>query len=109
MAKFIMLYKGDATDPADMSAEQRSEIMAAWVAWMENVGPAITDAGAPFGPGTSIIDDGSSGDPVKLNGYTLVEAEDLAAAEALTANHPFLSEGKGDFSIELYELIPMGN
>lgn len=107
MAKFMMVYKGDATDMSTMSEEQVSEIMGAWAAWMQHVGPALVDVGTPFGPGVSVVDDGSAGTAVSLNGYSIVEAADIAGAQAFADNHPFLSDGKGDFAIDVYELLPV--
>ncbi len=107
MPTFMMLYKGEATDPAAMSEEQAAEVMANWGVWMEKVGPALTDVGHPFGPGMSVVDDGATGSAAAFSGYSIVEADDLAAAQRLTDGHPYLSEGKGDFSIELYELMPV--
>ena len=46
MAKFIYLYRGPAPD---LTPEQGAERMAAFGAWMEKVGPALVDAGSPFG------------------------------------------------------------
>lgn len=107
MAKFIMVYKGEATDMSDMSEEQRNAVMAKWGAWMEKTGGALADIGSPFGPGASLVDDGTEGKAAALTGYSIVEAADLAAAKKLTAGHPYLSEGKGNYSIELYELMPV--
>ena len=107
MGRFMMLYKGDATDPGDMSEDERNAVMVKWAEWMQGVGPALADVGAPLGPGTSLIDDGSTGAPVSLSGYSIVEADDLAAATRLADGHPFLSEGKGNFSIEVYEMMPV--
>jgi len=81
--------------------------MAAWNAWMENAGSAVVDFGNPFAARTAVADDGATRDAGDLNGYTIVEAADLTAATALTEKHPFLSEGKGRFAIEVYELAPM--
>ncbi len=107
MAKFILIYKGPATDMADMTEEQSKEVMAKWGAWMEKVGGALADVGSPFGPGASVVDDGSSRNAADLTGYSIVEAADMNAAKAFTDGHPFLSEGKGNFSIEVYELLPV--
>ncbi|MDH3425969.1 MAG: YciI family protein [Acidimicrobiia bacterium] len=107
MPKYMMIYKGEATDMSDMTPEQGAEVMAKWGAWMEKVGPALSDIGTPFGPGASKVDDGSSGDSVPLTGYSIVEAADMSAAKALTEGHPYLSEGKGDFAIQLHELLPV--
>ncbi len=46
---------------SQMTPEQSAEVMAKWGVWMESVGSALSDIGAPFGPGASVIDDGSSG------------------------------------------------
>jgi hypothetical protein len=107
MSRFIMIYKGEASDVAEMSEEQAADVMAKWGAWMETVGPALSDVGSPFGPGTSIVDDGTSRPTTGLSGYTIVEAESLAEAEALTEGHPYLSEGSGHYSNALFELMPV--
>ncbi len=107
MPKYIMLYKGEATDMADMTEEQAGEVMAKWGAWMENVGSALADIGTPFGPGTSQVDDGTAGTALSLTGYSIVEADNMAAAQALTVGHPYLSEGKGDYAIDVFELMPV--
>ena len=48
-----------------------------------------------------------TGTAAAASGYSIVEAADLAGAEALTAGHPYLSEGKGDFAIDIYEMLPV--
>lgn len=108
MSKFIYLYKGPATPMDQFTDELAAEQTAAWGAWMGKVGSALVDGGAPFaGGGTSIVDDGSTAGATDLTGYTIVEAADLAAAKALTEGHPFLTEGKGRFSLEIFELGSM--
>ncbi len=107
VSKFIMIYKGPATDMSKVTEEQGKAVMEQWNKWMKKVGPALVDFGAPFGQGTSIVDDGSEKRTARLTGYTIVEAKSLAGAKRLTKGHPFLSEKKGKFSIDLFELIPM--
>lgn len=107
MSRFMMIYKGDATDMADMTEEEGAAVMAKWGVWMEKVGPALTDVGTPFGPGGSIVDDGSTGPGIGLTGYSIVEADSLEHASALTDDHPYLSEGAGNYSIEIFELMPV--
>ena len=107
MPKFMIVYKGDATDPADMTPEQANEVMSKWAQWMQNVGPAMVDMGTPLGQGQSVVDDGTEGAPTSLSGYSVLEASDIDAAAALTNGHPFLSEGKGDFAIDIYEMLPV--
>ena len=61
---------------------------------MERVGSGLSDIGSPFGPGTSLVDDGTT-------------AEAAAAAKALADGHPYLSEGNGNYAIDVYELMPV--
>ncbi len=107
MAKFLMLYKGEATDMSDMSPEQAGEVMAKWAAWMGKVGPAVADIGTPLGAGSSVLDNGSEGTAGSLTGYSIIEASDMAAAKALTDGHPFLSDNDGLFAIDIYEMMPV--
>jgi hypothetical protein len=107
VSKYLLLYRGPATPMEDFTPEQSAEQMKAWGDWMGRVGPAMVDGGAPFGQRTAVSDDGTSPAPGDLNGYTIVEADSVDGARALTEGHPFLSEGKGRFTIEVFELVPM--
>ncbi len=107
MPKFMMVYKGEATDMSAMTEEESQEVMAKWGVWMQKVGPALIDIGSPFGPGTSIVDDGTRGTAASLSGYSIVEAADMAEAQSLADGHPYLSEGKGDYAIDIFELLPV--
>ena len=107
MTKFVYLYRGPATRLEDFTPEQTAEQTRLWGEWMEQVGSAIVDAGAPFATRASVADDGSSEEPTDLNGYTIVEADSLDDARGLIKAHPFLAEGKGRFNIDVYELAPM--
>ena len=104
MAKFIYLYRGRAPD---LTPEQSAERMAAFGAWMEKVASALVDGGSPFGSSGSVRDDGTEGTTGDLIGYTIVEADDLAAAKALTDGLPFLSNSDGQCAVEIFELLPM--
>jgi len=107
MAQFMIVYKGEATDMSEMSEEEAASVMAKWGEWMGTVGESLTDIGTPFGPGESVVDDGSSGSAGSLNGYSIVEADDMAGAIAHTTGHPFLVEGNGNYAIDVYELMPV--
>ncbi|MGI9585952.1 MAG: YciI family protein [Acidimicrobiia bacterium] len=107
MPQYIMIYKGEATDMADMTPEQGMEVMAKWNAWMGKVGPSLSDVGSPFGPGTSLVDDGSTAAAESLTGYSIVEAADIDQARSHADGHPYLSEGEGNFAIDIYELMPV--
>ena len=107
MAKYMMVYKGPATDMENMSEEQAKSVMDAWQQWMEKVGSSLVDIGQPMANSTSLVDNGSTGIAELLNGYSIVEADNLESAKNLTDGHPFLSEGKGNFAIDIFELMPV--
>jgi hypothetical protein len=107
MSKYLYLYRGPATPMEDFTPEQTAEQMQAWGDWMGRVGSALLDGGAPFGARTAVGDDGTTSPTTDLNGYSIVEADSLDAANGLLKGHPFLSEGKGRFAIEVFELVPM--
>jgi len=107
MAKYILIYKGEATSMDEMTPEQGAEVLAKWTTWMDKVGPALADVGTPFGPGASLVDDGSEGMAQSLTGYSIVEADSIEGAKGLTDGHPYLSEGMGNYAIDIFELMPV--
>jgi hypothetical protein len=107
MAKFILLYRGDATPPDQMTEAQSAEIMRQWNAWTEKHSSALVDIGKPFAARASVGGDGSRQTPANLNGYTIVEADDLEAATAFCDGHPFLRGTGPEFAIDVFELLPM--
>jgi hypothetical protein len=107
MAKFILLYNGPATPMEDMTPEQGKATMAKWGVWMEKVGAAVTDIGAPMANGKVVVDDGSTAPATDLNGYSIIEADNMDEALKLVDGHPFLSDKTGQFSVEVFELMPV--
>lgn len=105
MGKFMLVYRGDATPPGQMTAEQSAEVMAQWGVWMEKNSAGIVDAGTPFGSSTSVGGDGAEQAPANLNGYTIVEAADLDEARTFCDRHPFLHGTGADFAVDIFELI----
>jgi hypothetical protein len=103
----MYLYRGPAAPTSEVTPEQGAERMAAFSAWMQKVGPALVDGGSPFASSASVHADGSEGTAGDLIGYTIVEADDLAAAKALTDGLPFLSTGDARFAVEIFELLPL--
>jgi hypothetical protein len=107
MSKYLYLYRGPATAMEDFTPEQGEEQMKAWTNWMGKAAASIVDQGNPLAPRASVRDDGGAAEPSDQNGYTIIEADDLDAARALLDGHPFLTEGKGRFAVEIFEILPM--
>ena len=61
--------------------------------------------GTPLGAGKEITAIGSSDTNTGMGGYTILQAEDLAGAEALLEGHPHLM--MPDASIQVYETLDL--
>jgi hypothetical protein len=97
VANYMLAYKGGAMASTDA---EREAAMAAWGKWFGELGPAIVDAGNPFGPSASLGNGASSG----LTGYSILTADSLDAATELAKGSPVLTHGG---SVEVYETIPI--
>ena len=107
MAEYMLLYKGDATEAKDMDPEKSKEVMQKWGAWMSEIGDKMVNMGSPMNKrGVSIVDDGNEGTADMINGYSIIKAESMEEAKKLSKNHPFLADGTGNFSVEIYEILP---
>ena len=95
VSKYLYLYRGPATPMEDFTPEQGAELQAAWTSWMEAVGPAMVEFGNPFGARTAVADDGTTRAPGDLNGYSIVEADTLDAADGADREAPVPVRGQG--------------
>jgi hypothetical protein len=104
MANYVLVFKGGSV-PA--SEEEQQKVMGDWGAWFGGLGEAVVDGGNPFGASKSVAGDGtvSDGAASELTGYTIVKADNLDAAAAMSQGCPILADGAG--SIEVYETLPM--
>lgn len=97
MKKYILLHQGFQTPTA--------EIGAGWMAWFETIAPHTVDPGNPFVAGREVNKDGQSTtldrSGVPITGYTIVNAEDMDAAQALLDTLPMIH------STRIYELGAM--
>ncbi len=103
MTKFIFAYHGGSMPETD---EERAQVMAAWQGWMQGMGEACIDMGAPVGmsqtvSSAGVADDGGSN---PLSGYTIVEAADAGAACNMAKGCPILDAGG---SVEVAPIMEM--
>jgi len=100
MEKYVLVYTGGGgmaeTD------EERDAQMSAWMNWFGGLGDAIADAGNPFGPAVTVASDGSArdGGASSHTGYSIVNADSLAAAADMAKGCPVLAGGG---NVEVYE------
>jgi hypothetical protein len=97
---YLLAYHGGAMPETDA---QRAQVMAAWEKWMGQVGAGLVDGGNPVGQTKTIassgaVSDGGGANPV--SGYSIIKADNLAAAVALAKGCPILLGGG---SIEVAE------
>ena len=95
MPKYVFAYRiqeGDSGSP---------DAMAQWMAWFEELGSAVVDAGNPVFSRSTL---GNTGSGSALGGYSLITADDLEAAVTLAKGCPALAAGGG---VEVGELAEM--
>src|SRR3954453_461375 len=96
MTSFILLYNGPPTAPG-ASHE-------GWPEWFQSLGDKLVDKGSPMTAGFAIRSDGTTSDEVvRVNGYSVIRAEDRDAVRDLVRNHPFLAAGT-EYSIDAFEV-----
>lgn len=106
MAKYVVLYSGGMGMGDDPETMQK--VMEEWGAWYGMMGEAVVDGGAPFGESKHLkgngIEDGPLGD-TPATGYTIIEADSLAAAAAACENHPHIKHGG---QVQVFTWVDMG-
>lgn len=102
MAKFVFAYRGGGMAE---TPEAQQKAMDEWTAWFAALGADIVDGGNPFGVSATVSADGiAQSGASALTGYSIISAEDLAAASEKAKGCPGLAEG---VTVEVYEAVPM--
>jgi hypothetical protein len=93
MPTYLVTYHGGPGMPPDPEGAQ--QMLAAFQAWVAEVGPAMRDPGAPLGPAATVsADQEAEGQTeAQIGGYTILDAASLGEAVGLVRSHPFLSRG----------------
>lgn len=93
MANYLLVYHGGGMPEGE--AEQQ-KVMEAWGGWFGAMGSAVVDGGNPVSATTTIAGDGSTSDGGGANpatGYSVIQADSLAAAVDLAKGCPNLASG----------------
>jgi hypothetical protein len=103
MKKFVVLYSGGK---APTTPQEGEASMKAWEKWFGALGKSVVEAGAPFGASKTVsssgVQDGASGNV--SNGYSVVQADDLAAAAKLVKGCPMIADGG---KVHIFEQMAM--
>ena len=105
MAKYLLVYHGGSMPETE--ADQ-AEVMTAWMNWFGTLGDAVLDGGNPTSISSTLAADGTVSDGGGANpvtGYSLLEADSLAAAIDMAKGCPQLASGG---TIEVAETIDVG-
>jgi hypothetical protein len=93
MANFLLTYHGEGGMPT--TDAERDQVMAAWTAWFTQLGDAVVDPGNPTSGAKAISPDGSVMDATSApTGYSIIKADSLDAAVALSKGCPVLAAGE---------------
>lgn len=93
MANFLLTYHGEGGMPT--SDAEREASLAAWTAWFTKLGAAVVDAGNPTSHAKAISPDGSVMDATSApTGYSIIKADSIDAAVALSKGCPVLAGGQ---------------
>jgi hypothetical protein len=109
MKKYIVLYLAPQTAQEKMaqaSAKEMQEGMKPWMEWAQMLGEKLVDFGMPLGLGQKITKDGANPANTEVNGFSIIQAENMDEAKVLLKDHPHLSWVEGS-AIEVYEFLPM--
>ena len=109
MKKFVVIYHATPEameQPMNMSQEDMKKGMDLWFAWAEKAGDALVDFGSPLMGGQKLSPSGSSPSDHGVMGYSILQAEDMAAAQSVLAGHPHLEWAAG-CELEVHESMPM--
>jgi hypothetical protein len=99
MATYVLVYKGGGMPETDA---EREAVMAAWGNWFGGLGESVVDGGNPFGPSKTVATNGTVRDGASsaLTGYSILKADNIAAATEFAKGCPILTSGG---SVEVYE------
>ena len=109
MTKYIVIYHappGALEQMSDATPEQMAEGMKPWMAWAERSGDGLVDLGTPLGGGQKVTKSGTSPSDKGVVGYSILQAENMEAAQALVKDHPHLEWAAG-CEVEIHESLPL--
>src|SRR3954454_24965791 len=91
MANFLLTFHGGSIPE---TKEAQDQAMGAWTDWFGKLGDALVDGGNPISQSKAISPDGSVMDATSApSGYSVIKADNLDQAVALSKGCPVLAGG----------------
>ena len=110
LKKYLVTYHSPASAMKKMQTATKEEMAAGmneWMKWAKKCGDKLVEMGAPLMGGVNLKPTGGAvPSKRKVTGYSILQAESMAAAKKLLKGHPHLAWSKG-CEIEVHEAIPM--
>ena len=109
MTKYVVIYHASESALEQMNSatpEQMAEGMKPWMAWVERCGDGLVDLGTPLAGGQALSTSGASPSGKGVVGYSILQADNMEAAQALLKGHPHLEWAAG-CEIEVHESVPL--
>ena len=109
MKKFMVIYHAPMSaieQVQDASPEEAKEAMEPWMAWAKNCRDGLVDLGTPLGGGQKVTRSGNSPSDRNVTGYSILQAENIEAAQAMVKGHPHLQWAEG-CEVEVHEAFPL--
>ena len=104
MANFLLVYHGGAMPRTEA---ERAQAMEAWNGWFHALGDALVDGGNPASQTRVLSADGSvaPGGPTSPTGYSIIRADTIDAAVALSKGCPVLAGGAMIEVVETFDAM----
>lgn len=103
MPQYVIVYLGGEQPP---SPEDSKQHFSKYMEWLSSLGDTVVSPANPLKNTHTVDSDGTviTGSTTTMSGYTIIEADSMAAALAIAKACPFLDiEG----SLEVSELVKM--
>src|SRR5690242_18823351 len=104
MKKFLLLYLSPISAEQQMQSASPEDMqggMEPWVKWFDAHKQDLVEMGTPTGNEMNVTKTGSSRPATFIGGYSIVQANDMNAVQAMLSDHPhYMMEGN---SIEVLE------
>lgn len=111
MSKFLVIYHAPAyfmqmMNDKGFTQEAMQAEMQAWMEWAGRCGEGLVEMGGPMVGNLKLTNEGSSSSARNVVGYSILEASDMAAAQAMLEGHPHFRIDP-DCEIEVHEVMQM--
>jgi hypothetical protein len=104
MAKYLLAYHGGSMPETE---EDQASVMTAWEAWYGQLGEALVDGGNPVGHVMTIASSGvvSGAGPDPVSGYSIISADTMDEAIAMSKGCPVLGGGGNVEVCETFDVM----